>query len=651
MESKNLIKLDGSNQIEWTRLILNYSESQDIDQVLLFDSFRDYYYQACRLEIQKAYLGEIRVVEDNPATSAADKRAAKIVIREKAEYKDDLKKWEEKMQKEHEKWDVKDKQARSLLKAYVEDSFKSQLDKDTIKTARDMWKSLLEDVQKSQGGARFSAYFDFITLNYNGEKLIDYLTKKQVLFEKMNKLDVLMPEDIAFIDIVTRLPVRFTILKQAMHRLKKDEMVLSMLRAEFSSNDYQDRNDQTMQEEKKKYEEANQVQIRNCSNCKKILPSTFNLKFHRCSDCQGEHVKKFPPRRANNNNNSKKENANMNEEKKNDKPPTKKEEAHSTVFAMNVNEQERERSEEDLWYLDSGASVNLTFNLKALNNPKKSNVLIAGPLRDGKMSRAKAEGEVVLKVENEREVVLNRVIYDENMRRNLMSVKELTKNNDQSVLFFDDKFLLLDRTPNFEDSKILMSGKVDHTGLYAVSKSIDPNGIVHSNSTRVKTSLTLLEWHIRLGHLSMKKILELIDNGILESKKVRREDNDESHECEICSIAKQRRTNFARIKSSPVEDVGDLIHSDLCGPITPFSLGNNAYFITFIDDKSDFLILNLMSKKSGTLDTLKNTREWVKTQTGKRIKSLLSDGGGEFTGDESKDYMKEKGIVPVTTPP
>ena len=178
------------------------------------------------------YLGEIFAVEkseSNELDTQEKKRAAKKVIREKDIYKVTVAKWDQKLEKERDVWVTKDKSATSKIKLAVGPSYKSQIESQKLSTAYGIWNFLKEEGAKSYGGARFAAYFDFISLGYGDELLSDYLTKKQLLYEKMRQLDVILTEDIAFIDIVARLPVRFTMLKQECCFITRGQKISNLL--------------------------------------------------------------------------------------------------------------------------------------------------------------------------------------------------------------------------------------------------------------------------------------------------------------------------------------------------------------------------------------------------------------------------------------
>ena len=66
----------------------------------------------------------------------------------------------------------------------------------------------------------------------------------------------------------------------------------------------------------------------------------------------------------------------------------------------------------------------------------------------------------------------------------------------------------------------------------------------------------------------------------------------------------------------------DLIHFDVCGPLSINSRGCFIYFITFIDDHSRFRYLYLMRYKSESFEKFKEFRYEVEKQLGRSIKSL-----------------------------
>jgi len=57
-----------------------------------------------------------------------------------------------------------------------------------------------------------------------------------------------------------------------------------------------------------------------------------------------------------------------------------------------------------------------------------------------------------------------------------------------------------------------------------------------------------------------------------------------SQVCEECVVGKQHCSQFPKGKSWSAKEVLELVHSDICGPISPISNGGKRYFITFVND-------------------------------------------------------------------
>ena len=90
----------------------------------------------------------------------------------------------------------------------------------------------------------------------------------------------------------------------------------------------------------------------------------------------------------------------------------------------------------------------------------------------------------------------------------------------------------------------------------------------------------------------------------------------------------------------------DLIHSDLCGPMSSVSLRGFEYYVTFNDDYSrKTWIYFLRSKKSKeVLQRFQNFKPLMENQTGRRIRALRSDNGGEYTSKEFDEFCRHESI-------
>ena len=98
-------------------------------------------------------------------------------------------------------------------------------------------------------------------------------------------------------------------------------------------------------------------------------------------------------------------------------------------------------------------------------------------------------------------------------------------------------------------------------------------------------------------------------------------------------------------KGYRVKEVLDLVHTDLCGPMSTSARGGYEYFIIFIDDYSRYGYIYLMRHKSEAFDKFKEYKAEVENHQGKSIKSLRSDRGGEYLFSEFRQYLEDHGIT------
>jgi transposase InsO family protein len=74
----------------------------------------------------------------------------------------------------------------------------------------------------------------------------------------------------------------------------------------------------------------------------------------------------------------------------------------------------------------------------------------------------------------------------------------------------------------------------------------------------------------------------------------------------------------------------DLVHSDVCGPMSSPSLSGFLYYVNFIDDYSRKCWIYFLKAKSDTFDKFKEYKSFIEKKTGKHIRILRTDNGGEF---------------------
>ena len=91
--------------------------------------------------------------------------------------------------------------------------------------------------------------------------------------------------------------------------------------------------------------------------------------------------------------------------------------------------------------------------------------------------------------------------------------------------------------------------------------------------------------------------------------------------CEGCAIGKQQRESFPHYKFRSYEPLA-LVHSYICGPMQTLSLGNNKYFLLFVDDYSRMSWVYFISHKYGTFSCFQKFKVCVEKESGYYLKVL-----------------------------
>ena len=139
-------------------------------------------------------------------------------------------------------------------------------------------------------------------------------------------------------------------------------------------------------------------------------------------------------------------------------------------------------------------------------------------------------------------------------------------------------------------------------------------------------------WHRRLGHLNFDHIIKLKNNGAV--KDLPKISKPYDSVCKPCQIGKLTRTQFKSKNFPSTEKPLQLVHMDLCGPSRKEGTGKENYFMLIIDDYSRLTWVAFLKEKSEAFEKFKVFKALTENQTGKRLKAVRSDRGGEFSSRE-----------------
>lgn len=186
------------------------------------------------------------------------------------------------------------------------------------------------------------------------------------------------------------------------------------------------------------------------------------------------------------------------------------------------------------------------------------------------------------------------------------------------------------------DTKTIASGTL-RNGLYHLD-------LVELSKTPVRAMVVSLQrWHERLAHVDQAGIKRMIDHGVVKGAAINSNEKPSTN-CNGCIMGKSHRTPIPKKSDSRASAVLDLVHSDVVGPLEVPSIGGFRYFVTFIDDHSNWTVEYAMRTKSETFEYFKKFHKIAEAHTGRKLKVLRTDNGGEYLSNDFRAYLSNHGI-------
>ena len=99
---------------------------------------------------------------------------------------------------------------------------------------------------------------------------------------------------------------------------------------------------------------------------------------------------------------------------------------------------------------------------------------------------------------------------------------------------------------------------------------------------------------------------------------------------EFCVYGEQKRVIFVKSQKENKNEKLELVYTDVWGPTQVSSLGGSHYYVTFIDEVTRKDWVYFLRQKSDVFQTFKNWKCLVENESGKKLKCLRSNNGGEY---------------------
>lgn len=120
---------------------------------------------------------------------------------------------------------------------------------------------------------------------------------------------------------------------------------------------------------------------------------------------------------------------------------------------------------------------------------------------------------------------------------------------------------------------------------------------------------------------------------------------------EPCLSGKQTCSIIPKETTTRASSILGRVFTDVCGKLPMRSHDSFKYSVTFIDDKSRKVSVQGLKHKSDITCHLQDFISRSETTTGHLLKSLCSNGGGEYTGHALVQWLDNKGIKRELTTP
>ena len=285
------------------------------------------------------------------------------------------------------------------------------------------------------------------------------------------------------------------------------------------------------------------------------------------------------------------------------------------------------------WIVDSGATCHMCSRRKLFSelHPLKQQTDMT--LGDGHTLKVGGRGTVSLKMKlsdsSTRKCKLLDVLHVPGLSYNLLSVSKAAENG-KVTKFNEDGCKIL----NSDNKLIAKANKVG--SLYYLDCEVDEQATVARNES--KESL----WHRRYGHLGTQSLRKLARDDLVSGL-----DCNFSNEvsfCEACIEGKHKKTPFEAGGRNRSAEPLALVHSDLCGKMNARSFGGEEYFITFIDDSTHYTWVYPLKRKSDAFNQFLKWKALAENSSGRRLKVLRTDRGGEYTSTEFEEFLESAGI-------
>ena len=154
------------------------------------------------------------------------------------------------------------------------------------------------------------------------------------------------------------------------------------------------------------------------------------------------------------------------------------------------------------------------------------------------------------------------------------------------------------------------------------------DGVLYKFMALVSQSADDALWHAQFGHLSYSTLQQAHKDGLVDGLPAV---GASSTVCQSCLRGKQTRLSFPQEATHRASKPLELVHSDLCGPMSSESVNDASYMMLIIDDFSRYTWAFFLKSKDLAFPSFKDWRVEVEKQFEHKVKALRTEQRGRVS--------------------
>ena len=515
-------------------------------------------------------------------------------------------------------------------------------------TGREAWKALEDHFEEKTLSRKINLRQKLYSTKLVSGTMVDHVNQLKTICEHLESIGDIITENDMVMVLLTSLPTQYNNLITTLETLKEEQLTWNYVRDRVIA-EYQRKQEEKAERNSKKVlaEKQHDALFSQGGGNSKKGGKSIKFKCHYCNK-KGHFQRDCPKKAADNAKKAADANNVEDEDSSFCEDISKLEIAtcswdYDSEIALAADNDDEKSVGDDSWWVDSGCSRHMSGDQNDFEEIEELEKPVNVKLADKSFIPAEGKGSVRILLVDENgqkvPVLLKNVLYVPKLKKKLVSVS-MFDDNGATVIFKNGGCTVIAGGKRF-----VFGEKVGN--LYRVRTAVAESCNL-SVSTPSKNSLEL--WHLRLGHLNIQDVKKLSTEKMVEGLTIENSRVSIAN-CEGCCLGKQSRLPFPKKSSKKKDNVLDLVHSDVCGPLNIASVGGSLYFTTLIDDHSNFLWVYMLKQKSDFLDVFMEWIAMIENQTERKVKEFRSDNGGEYVSKEFKKVCKERGIALQPTIP